>query len=125
MCWFVHEWDVGACMYMHVFMHGIYLCMNLFFNHYMYSLVINEWVLINWYVCMCMLVYVRVGVYVYVSVCTCGCLACIYIYLYVLVACYSISNLFGEIRTQLQKTRTRFGFVSLWTRHTGDSKTDA
>ena len=40
-----------------------------------------------------------------------GVLACIYIYLYVLVACYSISDLFGEIWTQLQEIRTRFGSV--------------
>jgi len=33
MCWFVREWDVDACMYMHVFMHGTYICMNLFFKH--------------------------------------------------------------------------------------------
>ena len=38
-------------------------------------------------------------VYAYMFVCTCGRLACIYNYLYVLVACYSILDLFGEIRT--------------------------
>ena len=47
------------------------------------------------YVCACLFMYV----YAYMFVCTCGCLACIYNYLYVLVACYSILDLFGEIRT--------------------------
>ena len=49
------------------------------------------------YVCVCLYTYVYV--YAYMFVCTCGCLACIYDYLYVLVACYSILDLFGEIRT--------------------------
>ena len=44
-------------------------------------------------------------VYTYVSVCTCECLACIYDYLYVLVACYSISDLFGEIQTSCRRPR--------------------
>ena len=68
---------------MHVFMHGIYLCMNLFFNHYMYSLVINEWVLINGYVCMCMLVYVRVRVCVRMHVWVFS----VHLYLFVCVGC--------------------------------------
>ena len=49
------------------------------------------------YCCVCLYTYVYV--YAYMFVCTCGCLACIYIYLYVLVACYSVSDSFGEIRT--------------------------
>jgi len=44
MCVFVcaREWVVyvDACMYMHVFMHG----MDLYFN-YVYSLVTNKWVI--------------------------------------------------------------------------------
>ena len=53
------------------------------------------------YCCVCLYTYVYV--YAYMFVCTCGCLACIYIYLYVLVACYSISDLFGEIRTSYRR----------------------
>ena len=50
-------------------------------------------------ICMHMYACVRMWVYAYASVCTCECLACIYIYLYILVMCYSILDLFGEIRT--------------------------
>ena len=51
------------------------------------------------YVCACLFMYV----YAYMFVCTCGCLACIYNYLYVLVACHSILDLFGEIRTSCRR----------------------
>ena len=51
------------------------------------------------YVCACLFMYV----YAHMFVCTCGCLACIYNYLYVLVACYSISDLFGEIWTSCRR----------------------
>ena len=52
---------------------------------------------------MCILVYTYVyvctWVYTYVSVYSGVCLACIYVYMYVLVACYSVLNPFGELRT--------------------------
>ena len=54
--------------------------------------------------------YVYVGIHVCVGVLG-SVLSVYYVYMYVLVTCYSVSDLFGEIRTQLQETRTRFGFV--------------
>ena len=84
---------VFGCMHVYAYIYAWYiLCMNLFFNHLCVYLVINKW---DMYVCACLFMYV----YAYMFVCTCGCLACIYNYLYVLIACYSILDLFGEIRT--------------------------
>ena len=60
---------------------------------------------------MCILVYVCVRGCTRICLCARVGVSYIYIYMYVLVACYSISDLFGEIRTQLQEIRTRFRFV--------------
>jgi len=79
-------------------------------------------------VCMCILVYTYVyvctWVYTYVSVCSGVCLACIYVYMYVLVACYSVSNPFGELRTSYRTPGPDSDSCSLWNRYNGDSKTD-
>jgi len=113
--------DVDACMYLCMAYIYAWICSLII---YIYSLVINEWFLINGYVCMCMLVYVRVGVYAYVSVCTCESLVLIIFICMCWLRASVIQTPFGEIQTQLQKIRTRSGFVSLWTRHRGDLKTD-
>ena len=101
---------IHECMHVGIYI-SMYRCM------YVYKLIyVNESVCIYIYVhmrawncvCMCILVYTYVyvctWVYTYVSVCSGMCLACIYVYMYVLVACYSVSDPFGEIRA-------RFGFV--------------
>ena len=54
--------------------------------------------------------YVYVGVHVCVGMLRC--VSSMHLYLFTCsIACYSISDLFGEIRTQLQETWTRSGFV--------------
>jgi len=68
---------------------SIYVCIRMGIRVYIYIICMYA------YVCL----YTYVYVYAHMFVCTCGCLACIYNYLYVLVACYSILDLFGEIRT--------------------------
>ena len=88
------------CMYI-----SVYMCMY-------------AWLLVCTRICMCM------WVYTYVSVCSGVCLVYIYIYLYVLVTCYSISDLFGEIRTSCRRPGPDSDSCSLWTRYNGDSKTD-
>ena len=69
--------------------------------------------IVTMYVCVLVYVHVRgctrmfmgvyCGVYTCMRVCLCGFMC--------LVACCSVSDPFGEIRTQLQEARTRFGFV--------------
>ena len=65
-------------------------------------------------------------IYIVMGIIICMCLimcmyVCMYVYVCVSVACYSNTNSFGEIRTRYRK----FRFVPVWTRSTGDSKTDA
>ena len=60
-------------------------------------------------VCICMYVWV-LSMCLYLFVCS--------------VACYSISDPFGEIRTSCRRPEPDPDSCSLWTRYNGDSKTD-
>ena len=68
--------------------------------------------------------YVRVGVYTYVSVCSGVCLVYIFIIICMLVTCYSILDLFGEIRTSCRRPGPDSDSCSLWIRYISNSKTD-
>jgi len=60
-------------------------------------------------------IYIYVYVCMYTGVCSCEFMSW--------VTCYSVSDSL-ERSGPLQETRTRCGFVLVWTRYTGNLKTD-
>ena len=79
------------------------------------------------YTCMLVYAYTCIRIYAGVHVCV-GVLRSVfsvYLYLFVCsVACYSISDPFGEIRTSCRRPEPDLDSCSLWTRYNGDLKTN-